>query len=436
MRRIVLLPLLVIAPLLAEEARPPARATVIAAAAAALESGDPAAIDAACAAVLADIATLAQPGSGVEEVAEALRRLSTAIDASATVPHEPDRLRLIAAVRAHLLPPERAAQDVVALREMLDALAGDRRVDAYRAFVAGSPADRALLRFALTRFDGPPTRRLRLQTAETVEGGAVGWSWAYRFPAGGAWGPERLTVPNGSFTSAEAPVQVTIGAGGLFGSRSGGGKRRVAGHPLAAHRFWRTGARGASGSGRVEAPRPGVVQVAWSTPAVEPVRVAMPEDGFALACAGGAESFHAVVPVHAAAERWGTAVDGVRLTAEPSDDGRGVTVRLTLTDGRPRWLPWSERSVPIWLLAIPREGVEPVVMSVPARALDASDLADFVQLTREETTISIVTYLPGLGSGVWQVTAGYGPVAVDGDAALAGWWRGELVAPPVELIVP
>ncbi len=314
------------------------------------------------------------------------------------------------------------------------------RVRAWKA--AGVDEPGRLMLACLAAFRVRPTRTLRSDGPGTA-GLAVAWDWTWTPKGLGFWWTGALPEPTRQFAPVQQPVIVSDGFEGMFGSRSGGGRRRspTHAHPLETWRLLTARAAGLDGAGSGVFPRAGLLRIGWPD-ARHPEDVDVPvESAPAASLTIGAPDI---------------AGDGIEIAIlpTPTPAGHGPTLSavatrevlsVRITGGEvPVTLPRPSAKT-LWMLAV-SEGGRPTLATVNTGAeitvLEGDELpAGMAALGAGPTaTQEAALDISELPPGRHRLWVGYGPVTL-GDAfkakpRAAGFWSGELVAGPISVEVP
>lgn len=329
--------------------------------------------------------------------------------------------------------------DLQALAGRLGDPVGASRILAWNE-VGGEEPGRLIRRFIAGSRERPQ-RVLRVDGAACA-GTAVTWDWTWKPQGLGFWWTGALPTPQRVFTAIERPMVIEReGDNGMFGSRTGGGRRKTAlGHPLETWRMVTPGAADLSSSRNEVFSRTGLLRVGW--PRIRnPQDVPVPTDEEATgALTIGAPGLDGdwtevvILPPPPTPTLPGTEPT---LTAHASDGA--LTVRLN--GGTVAFaLPKLDRST-LWMLAVAEGGRPTLVISTNQEttytlALDGSLPATMAVLepgTSWETTLD----LSALPSGRHRLWVGFGPVKWRMGFANDAWaipvWKGELIAGPIPI---
>ncbi len=333
-----------------------------------------------------------------------------------------------------------------ALMKMLASSDGRERVACYEEIRAGDDAGRAALGAILGRVGGDqPIRRLSPSAGAAVAGGAIRIGWRYEIPAGGMWGSSTLHPPRWEVDPVTAPVQVRLATAGAFGSRTGGGRRRAARHPLEWMKLWLPGDERARGALEIRPQSHGMLKVFW--PRIECQAVQLPalreQDEPPSVLIPGAPAQDGIeIPVLPDPKNIGVAHDGLALKAEIGEEHGSVRVWIEHQElGQSRLVPWSLAQAPVWLMLVDEDGLAVAMVPHPQQVVDTSGSPEsMVELGPEARTSTVVSVaMPPLPEGHQiRIFVGYGPVSIASSDGMPlalnaserlRYWTGALVAP-------
>lgn len=329
--------------------------------------------------------------------------------------------------------------DLFALAGRLADPVGANRIIAWNE--AGNDEAGRLFRRLIAASRERPQRVLRVDGAASA-GTAVTWDWTWMPQGLGFWWTGALPTPQRVFTAIERPLVIDReGSSGMFGSRTGGGRRKTSlGHPLETWRMVTPGAADLSGSRNEAFSRTGLLRVGWPrirNPQDMPVPIDEEATKALTIGAPGLDGDWTEVAILPPART--PTLPGIdpTLTAHASDEV--LTVRLN--GGTVAFaVPKLDRST-LWMLAVAENGRPTLVISNNQEttftvALDGSLPATMAALepgTSWETTLD----LSALPSGRHRLWVGFGPVTWRVGFANDAWaipvWKGELIAGPIPI---
>lgn len=332
------------------------------------------------------------------------------------------------------------------LMKMLASSDGRERVAGYEDIRAGDDAGRTALKEVLGRVGRePPIRRLSPSVGAAVAGRAIRIGWRYEIPDDGMWGSSTLHPPRWEVDPVTAPVQVRLANAGAFGSRSGGGRRRAARHPLEWMKLWLPGEERARGGLEIRPQVHGMLRVFW--PRIESQAVSLPalreqEEPPSVLIPGALAQDGIEIPVLPDPMKIGVAHDGLALNAEIGEEHSSVRVWIEHQGPAQQCVvPWSLAQPPVWLMLVDEDGLPVAMVPRAQQVVDASESPEaLVKLGPESRTSTVVSVaMPPLPEGrEIRIFVGYGPVSIASSDGMPlainaserlRHWTGALVAP-------